>query len=107
MNDNELGTTAAREAEALEDFDGDFEANPLTGDNVLNVNATVGLDGNVREIAVSYNSDAARITVDLYAGTLTASAGGDNHTTHVGDSVAVDHATGTWEAHFDGTEVDV
>jgi len=108
MNDNELGTTAAREAQALEDFDGDFDANPLVGDDVLNVNADVSLDGDVREITVGYNVMGARITVDLYAGTLTAGAGMDSHTTHVrNDSTAVQNAIAAWEPHFDGVEVDV
>lgn len=105
---DELSQMAAREAEALEDFDGDFDDNPLTGDNVVNMNATVGVDGVVREISIGFNADGARITVDLFAGRLTASAGMDSHTTHVDDEChAVLVAQDVWEAHFDGVEVEV
>lgn len=105
---SELHQIAAREAEALEDFDGDFEANPLTGDNVVSISADVSLDGNVRDISVGFNTGGARISVDLYAGRLTAGAGGESHTTHVDDECrAVLVARDVWEAHFDGVEVEV
>lgn len=104
----ELNQIAAREAEALEDFDGDGIENPLTGDGVVSISADVSLDGTVRDISVGFNSRGARITVELYSGRLTAGAGGKTHTTHVdGECHAVLVARDVWEAHFDGVEVEV
>lgn len=104
----DLSTIAAREAEALEDFDGDFEANPLTGDNIVSVSADVSTDGTVRDISVGFNTGATRITVELFAGRLTAGAGGETHTTHVDaeESEAVLAARETWKAHFDGVTME-
>lgn len=108
MTDNELGTTAAREAEALEEFDGGIEENPLVGDNVVSVSAEVAADGRLEDVSVGFNVMGARITVDVFAGILTAGAGLSTHRTHVDDDCeALRQAQDVWADRFDGLEVSV
>jgi len=78
----DLGDIAAEQAEQIEAADSARDAG-LVGDNVLDVNYTVGTDGRIREVSVSYNVSGAKVTVDLSAGTLTAAAGFDTHRVHI------------------------
>ena len=78
----DLGDIAAEQAEQIEAADSARDAG-LVGDGLLDVNYTVGTDGRIREVSVSYNVSGAKVTVDLNAGSLTAAAGGDTHRVHI------------------------
>jgi len=78
----DLGDIAAEQAEQIEVADSARDAG-LVGDGLLDVNYTVGTDGRIREVSVSYNVQGARVTVDLRDGTLTAASGFDSHRTHI------------------------
>ena len=80
----DLGDIAAEQAEQIEAADSARDAG-LVGEaaSVLDVNYTVGTDGRIREVSVSYNVQGARVTVDLRDGTLTAASGFDSHRVHI------------------------
>lgn len=105
MARDDIGTVAAQEAEAIENADSPEEAQ-LIGDSVLDVRASINVDGQLRDIEVSYNASHAKITVNVTRGTLTASAGFDTHKVHVNDDDGVLSAVDAfWGAQFDGVEV--
>jgi len=100
----DIGTAAARAAEDIEAADSAEDAG-LIGDNVLDVRYTIGTDGRVRDVHISYNSRNARITVDARSGALTASAGMDTHRVHVDADAVLRHAAEWWEMQIQGNSV--
>jgi len=84
MATQNLGSVAAEAAEHIEVADSARDAG-LVGDGLLNVELSVAPDGYLRDITVSFNAHSARISVDLSAGMLTASAGFDTHRVHIND----------------------
>ena len=75
---------AAEAAESIEAANSAGDAG-LVGDGLLGVELSVAPDGHLRDITVSFNAHSARISVDLSAGMLTASAGFDTHRVHIND----------------------
>jgi len=84
MATQNLGSVAAEAAEHIEMADSARDAG-LVGDGLLGVELSVAPDGHLRDITVSFNAHSARISVDLSAGMLTASAGFDTHRVHIND----------------------
>jgi len=80
----DLGSIAAEMAEDIEAAESATDAG-LIDDGLLGVELSVAPDGHIRDISVSFNAMHARITVDLSAGMLTASAGFDSHRVHIND----------------------
>lgn len=78
----DLGDIAAEQAEQIEAADSARDAG-LVGDGLLDVDYTVGTDGRIREVSVSYNVQGARVTVDLRDATLVAASGFDSHRVHI------------------------
>jgi len=101
-----LGSIAAEIAENIEAADSARDAG-LIGDGLLGVELSVAPDGHLRDISVSFNAMHARITVDLSASTLTASAGFDSHRVHINDDADdVLHAAFDWHAsRVEGQEI--
>ena len=94
----DVSEIAAEVAQDIETADSVKDAG-LRGPNVLGVDYTVGLNGALKEISVAFNAHNARITVELYTGALTASAGFDSHRTHINDDAeaVLDEAARFWE----------